>query len=1160
MTNKGMDFSITAAGVDVTNYVTSYRRSMNICTGVGQLELTLDRNCPVVINPWSEVIPTEEGVQRGIFYVGDIDWSAEAGTETLTCTDGSKKLQDYFVAERYTISYQSNSKWWIKKFLGEAHVSYNFTTLTTGNLVAKDSVLGLASAYEIVTPLLQQNGWYMYFDSTGVAQIVDLILDTDNVVEQFHEDEIINITTLKHDKMLRNRAVVWGKYSADSGRWVFATMHQHTQWNYDDDDLRTTVVGDSNIPDAASAYGIASQLLREFTQINYEKMFTTPGSPNINLGDAIYISSPIYSGISLVTQLVIELNPSGYTTSVTVDYRCPRLFAYYFSGYIYAGTWGGGVYRKQLDGAIWANFSTGLEDLYIKDLYVANGNFVCVASDGYAYIRDITKTRWQKFTPTCNFVDLEDGTIYLAPNVTAVACTIDKQTSEVFIAYNLVGVSGKFKSWIVRLWINGKNYGAHAHRAFQLLTQFNNNFNVVDLDDNGKDIQAVVSSHIREDFIYRNPEIAETECINTTVHFANYSEHVYTKTAADTYTSFVSDFKNVYGLGPSNKAIRCNVVTDVIDTQLLLAGSNPQQIHLLDNDTIVYRGTNSIVKHDFNTNTNTEIFIYPAVENIRWGTAYDVFGDVYYTKTVSVSSAILVHNKHVIYLETVAYNYPFLWGPPGWYSPEYKPYELTNYHEIYAVILDSTGAEISRTKLWETHDSIPEYTTIDPVNLKHSVLGLYTPESYVKVTKIVNEKVIVQGLIVFADSPGIDIYFSEVYLFGVMADSGTLFFKRAYASNKGMLIGDYVAPTVDVINPDGDADAFFAKINTPNYQVSAASGNVTGAYYRSPEFKRVSSQSQAFGIDYSKNAYDYKTNFTLTTLPNAVANYNWEYMTHMDDIQNCVYVCVSGGNELIGYEVYDPTREYPIVASGGVPIFGAIVAGTYYKPYFQGDKIICDHVLRNDLHIVTENRTISQDSFLITSAHPVYQIINTKGGIGHLLMTMNRELSVDSSSITGLPVGAFTILPAGELGSKGLFQFNYPSLDYFDGISRTNEITSLRFFDEGYTILGMVANVGKYAYWAEADDALGTSRLYRILTSGFETSTPEEIFSASERFTAVEATNWFTPSQYLFVGTSGYPPKFWQRDYDAALITDFVEQSVGLPNAPITILRADDML
>jgi hypothetical protein len=155
----------------------------------------------------------------------------------------------------------------------------------------------------------------------------------------------------------------------------------------------------------------------------------------------------------------------------------------------------------------------------------------------------------------------------------------------------------------------------------------------------------------------------------------------------------------------------------------------------------------------------------------------------------------------------------------------------------------------------------------------------------------------------------------------------------------------------------------------------------------------------------------------------------------------------------------------------------------------------------------------------------------------------------------------YTILPAGGMGSVGLYEYDSPTVDYFRGISRTGEITSARFFDESYTILGMVTNLGKYHYWSEVDTIAGSSKLYRVSVSGMETSVPEELFvQVGERFTAVETTNWFTPSQYLFVGTSGYPPKFWQRDFDSALVTDFVEQSTGLPNAPITILRADDML
>jgi hypothetical protein len=96
MTYSGMDITATYNGTDITTYLTAYKRSVNICTGVGTLDIELNRNCPLTFIPWGTVVVWEEGTKRGTFHVSEIREDAPSGIKTLVCQDGSKRLQEWY--------------------------------------------------------------------------------------------------------------------------------------------------------------------------------------------------------------------------------------------------------------------------------------------------------------------------------------------------------------------------------------------------------------------------------------------------------------------------------------------------------------------------------------------------------------------------------------------------------------------------------------------------------------------------------------------------------------------------------------------------------------------------------------------------------------------------------------------------------------------------------------------------------------------------------------------------------------------------------------------------------------------------------------------------------------------------------------------------------
>lgn len=382
-----MNVQILHNSVDITTYVTEYNREQNICTSIGLFDVQISLTCPRTFNPGDTIVLYEGGIKKGTYYASILSDEESGSFHTLNCQDGSKRLSDYFIARSYLINYPSNTKYWISKFLTEAQVSYTYDVDGSGGLLSNNTSLGMQSCYEQIVQLLQMSGWYMYFDADNTAHIGELNKDVDDIAEDLQRNEILNIKVMKHDQMLRNRAVVWGNADPITGAWVFANLQTITKWNYGTKDLRAVVVSNSNIPNVSTAYTLAKKVLNEFARITVEKELEVAGAKDVVIGDFVYVNSNIYSGSGLVTSIGSTLSQEGLVTNMILDQRCPRLFGYFnFGDYVYVSTWGNGVWRKHIEyDHTWYNYSTGLVELKISDLYKNNNLLSCVTEAGVAY-------------------------------------------------------------------------------------------------------------------------------------------------------------------------------------------------------------------------------------------------------------------------------------------------------------------------------------------------------------------------------------------------------------------------------------------------------------------------------------------------------------------------------------------------------------------------------------------------------------------------------------------------------------------------------------------------------------------------------------------------------------------------------------------------------
>lgn len=398
-----MNVSIRHNGSNISSHVIEYEREHKICTGIGQLNIVIAANIGRTFEPWDSIDIWENGSFQVRYYVSSISTSKPAATITLECQDKSKRLVDYFIPDQYTIDYPSYTGYWIKKFLTEAGITYQFRGSDVGVLISNNTALGLTPAYEQIMQLLQLSGWYMYFDGNGVAKIGSLDTELSNVRGTYGLHDIISIAKISDDKMLRNRAVVWGAFDPIRNQNSYADLATRTRWNYDSRDLRAMVVSNGNIPNRSSAYGIASKLLKEFSRITVEKHLTVVGASNKDLGDVVRVRSHVYNGTGMITTFGVHMGKDGLTTNLILDERCPRLFGFFdFGDYVYVGTYGGGVWRKHIRfDPKWYDFSAGLEDdMAVTDLHINNDMFGSITASGGMYYATSSDGPWQEYLIT----------------------------------------------------------------------------------------------------------------------------------------------------------------------------------------------------------------------------------------------------------------------------------------------------------------------------------------------------------------------------------------------------------------------------------------------------------------------------------------------------------------------------------------------------------------------------------------------------------------------------------------------------------------------------------------------------------------------------------------------------------------------------------------
>lgn len=470
-------------GVDYSDYLISYTREKEICTGIGTLNVQLSPNAPLNFVVWDIVTIYENNIKVGKFYINTIEKQITTNTIRLSCTDGSKKLSAYFLDSFLTpAGVVSRARNLIISILNEAKVDYIFNVSGDGALVPPETELGLQTAYDAILTLLQQSGWYFYFDEDNTC-IIGKLKNSTKPAFTFTDNIITDITTNYNDSSYRNKVVVWGGIDPITNSQILFSKKLNTAIDRSKNDLRTVVLSNGAIYSTTIAKYLGNLILSETSKLTKIKTITIAGFFNIKLGQIVKIKSNYLNVTGLVTRVSSTLSSSGFITEITLDQRCPRIFGWFSFEptidnyeYVYASTIGYGVKRKPIGYSTWYDFSAGLENLNVLDLRIYAGNFICVAGDGYAYTRD-EDTSWTKYYHGI-LIDSQ-GIPYPEALTKAVACAIDQSNGDYYIAYNYYG-SGtphEFRSWTVKI-----SSTRGEKEVYPVSTKFTNEFLIYDMD------------------------------------------------------------------------------------------------------------------------------------------------------------------------------------------------------------------------------------------------------------------------------------------------------------------------------------------------------------------------------------------------------------------------------------------------------------------------------------------------------------------------------------------------------------------------------------------------------------------------------------------------------------------------------------------------------
>jgi hypothetical protein len=1173
-----MGFQITWNGNDISNNVISFTRSHSLCSGAATCSVTV--NGLDSYTTWDTILIYEDGNKKGTFYISDIIETEEKNT-VLNCQDGSKRLEDYFVPDTYISEGVTTARYWIEKFLDEAGVSYNFRTSENGALLNDQSNFGHDSVSGIIVPLLQQSGWYIIFDENDTAQIGKLDIDTKAGGTYFDESNILSASLNKNDSKLRNKVVVWGGMDRVTENWITSSAQITTPWNIDSNDIRTITVSSNNIRTYASANNIAIKLLQQFADIERVKTVELEGFHNVKVGDLVYISSRVYTGTGMITSLELSATSSGITTTLILDEKCPRLFGYFsYDGYVYVGTWGGGVYRKPLQSDTFSPYNTGLGNYYIKDLFINNGLLVCVTKDGYAYTSTTATASWNKLSHG-SFTDLYDNE-YSESSIKASACTIDEDNS-IIITYNH---KDSKQCWLVLY-----NTTTGETKKRQIITEDNKTIKkATDLDNNGYSSYIIGYKTVPESrkYCYHKTDSNDASiAVPTAPHTVNTRRDVFNNMEIKNHLPLQGDdgSSTLSLVSGGNANYISDYMNHSVGNRIIESDGTAGSIKNLPTSTVP--GGNYAIRlniNNFNLNSgfnNTSYTVgsfHPGSDFIPYDAFLfekedDVFVSVYiYKSTLSTyfseDEYTIIRAEFDLNKSEYSLQYTTLEGilPESGYYPNAGPsgydciiydYTADQFTETPIMITIDVwdGIDVSYTELDGLSDRGGHrhyFSNIDIVNGIPKVICIEQNWDSVEVGPFDYDFELYINSYLYSGSEIVD---EDSYYYGTLESSPTQFeidlnhATRLTSTQYTKIFSvqwETTGTTARYIMADGTTDAF-GNLTEIIYNTDTSNPSHIGYYLNTPlVFRNFDIDEICYEIDGTDLNILHPQTLSVEDTINLEediidVSYLGGTVDSVGNIDQHLYLLIYNDSES-KYEV----RAYQVD--------GTLVSKYLFFPEHGIAKQIL--VTSNILYVTTlYNGNYDNEVYVLetnkTHGTIVEKVIKDDYNNFNSVFTPPRESRVDNSQIN--PTCIYT-LPVGVSGyAKSSL---YTSFTGFSGgsVNRIRHDMKVPINDlRVYMFQDEILASGGYRVSVVGHDKLKYTNPY--LTNEFKTLFSGSAFSG-ENLNHLETTNYGT-NPYFFVSTSGHPSKFFQKDENEE---SFNNHSLGLPSNNITIIRTDDRI
>lgn len=1194
-----MNILIKHNSTNITSRVIAYSREHQICSSIGRLQLTLEGTYATSIEPHDSVDIYENGDFKVRYYVSQVSKNVPDNTIILECQDKSKYIVDYFIPDTYTIDYPSYTRYWIEKFLTEAGISYSFTTSSQGKLISNNTALGLQPAYDQIMMLLQLSGWFMYFDGNGVAVIGTLDTDLATSAGSIDNSDILDIKRITDDKMLRNRAVVWGQFDAIRQEYAYADVTKHTPWNYDHNDLRSMVISNSNIPNKSSAYNIANILLKEFARVTIEKHITVHGARNYNLGEALRVNSRIWRGKGLITTFGVSMDRNGLVTNIILDERCPRLFGFFnFGDYVYVGTFGDGVWRKHIKfDPTWYNFSTGLTDLNITDLHINNGIFGAVGHSGAAYYANSEEGSWSQVTITGLESSVDDNvpsgqmpTYTMFSGLVARATVVDKElntvkfgidtwsglnTGDYFLASGITA-SGVFESGNMRGWIveydpyTGNPMGGLGSGIYPIVYSGNYSMRVLDLENDGANDYVSVAStgeSIPNNGTYWNFGQRMNQPFASTRDYDTYSvapsDATYVNNSESINIGTVNTF-NKSSLVAKDDALNGVRMVGVFGKDLRF-----REIVITQNPDGTFTTTTTTSSISTNITTNHRVLGIYADWFLR---EYTIF----YRDNPNTSGHTFYYIK---------------WSasPASWGSPV----TLATQNLLTPLTIDASFSDdvVINNKCYNLRYYVMAPNTSGGFRLSPSYLYVYLDTIDIEL-KTFTEQILIEFITEDDDLDGRYDHFPGV---SVSTDEALGTFNRTifgiFQKNEGIQILGWTTvrrQSTPVRFREyifvGDQNVMQSEMIYESSTVRFENGNSNLWSQLSLDKAFIGRQSSVAGQGtFSFNGTTFSTETSDGTLP------RYKDPSKITPVLNSEgrYIIEDGGLFYLGNadtiseiaEISSPAG-YALSQPFSTPtkfVQDEIYFGAYELPSFNGvyipynlEDFNLTAILRPDNVLLSNYRAINFGGFFIaeppdytigtpvTHIHYVdmgvpfygggsYMVLQREGLDYNLIQQAAKPIRVDISNNS-------PILTVQD--NENTFQSNFVYENELTQVIPVSGLQSTQVRDYRYTLLetvsgvivGSGAGVGMLAVYVTGSG---------IYTSDVNTYSGGFVLfdsSPSGLLERIETSNYTYPGQFLFVTTSGSNPIFYQKDNDSLVFDTYS----GLPDSRVTIVRCDD--